>query len=194
MKWSAATAAEAVARNRLEETRVERDAIAQNVFVGDSYNDSPSSEQRATELRLRKGRARRRARGGAVSDEASRRRQIAEEEARYRQRSEATVRSCPPRAGCGRLWSLPARICEQGPGSLSRALTARSRSSARMSMKGSTTVSRLGVQRHVPAARGRQNLPRDGRQSDRGRGGVSEFRHPAAILTEEPLLRDGRNG
>jgi multidrug resistance efflux pump len=98
-EWSAATAGEAAARKRLEETRVERDAIAQNVFVGDSYNDSPSSEQRATELRLRKGEldAELEAARSQMKHLAD---QIAEEEARYRQRSEATL-VLPAK---GRVW------------------------------------------------------------------------------------------
>ena len=42
-EWNAATSAEAAAQKRLEETKVEHDAIADGVFVGDSYNDAPSS-------------------------------------------------------------------------------------------------------------------------------------------------------
>jgi multidrug resistance efflux pump len=100
-EWSAATSAEAAARKRLEETTVERDAVADGVFVGDSYNDSPSSQQRAAELRLRKGEL-------AAQAEAARSQtkhiadQIAEEEARYRQRSEATV-VLPAK---GRVWEM----------------------------------------------------------------------------------------
>jgi biotin carboxyl carrier protein len=98
-EWSAATSNEAAARKRLEATRVERDAVAEGVFVGDSYNDSPSSEQRAAELRLRKGELdaeldAARSQTKHVAD------QIAEEEARYRLRSEATV-ALPAK---GRVW------------------------------------------------------------------------------------------
>ena len=98
-EWSAATAAELAARKRLEETQVERDAVAEGVFVGDSYNDSPSSEQRATELRLRHGvlDAQLEAARSRMKDLAD---QIAQEEARYRLRSEATV-VLPAK---GRVW------------------------------------------------------------------------------------------
>ena len=50
-EWSAATAAEAAAQKRLEETQVEHDAVADGVFVGDRYNDSPSSTLRETDTR-----------------------------------------------------------------------------------------------------------------------------------------------
>jgi hypothetical protein len=100
-EWRAATSAEAAARKRLEETRVERDAVADGVFVGDSYNDSPSSQQRATELRLRKGEleAQLDATRSQMNHLAD---QIAEEDARYRQRSEATA-ILPAK---GRVWEM----------------------------------------------------------------------------------------
>ena len=100
-EWSAATSAEAAARKRLEETKVERDAVAEGVFVGDSYNDSPSSEQRATELRLREGEldAQLEAARSQTKHLAD---QIAEEEARYQRRSEATV-VLPVK---GRVWEM----------------------------------------------------------------------------------------
>lgn len=53
--WIAATNAEAGAARRLEEVSIERDAAANGVFIGDSYNDTPNSSQRADELRLRIG-------------------------------------------------------------------------------------------------------------------------------------------
>jgi biotin carboxyl carrier protein len=100
-EWSAATSAEAAAQKRLEETRVEHDAVADGVFIGDSYNDSPSSIQRETELRLRKGELDAqlesvRSQTKHIGD------QIAEEEARYRLRSEATV-ALPVK---GRVWEV----------------------------------------------------------------------------------------
>jgi biotin carboxyl carrier protein len=100
-EWVAATSAEAAAAQRLEETRVERDAIAQGVFIGDSYNDSPSSDQRAAELRLRLGEleAERAAAGSQMKLLAG---QIAEEEARYRDRSDALV----VLPSSGRVWEM----------------------------------------------------------------------------------------
>ena len=84
--WVAATSAEAAAAQRLEEARVERDAVAQGVFIGDSYNDSPSSDQRATELRLRVGELDAQA-AAARSQIGLLANQIAEEEIRSRDRS-----------------------------------------------------------------------------------------------------------
>ena len=100
-EWSAATAAEAAAQKRLEETQVEHDAVADGVFVGDSYNDSPSSAQRETELKLRKGEldaqlAAVRTQIRHTSD------QISQEEERYRLRSEATL-GLPTK---GRVWEM----------------------------------------------------------------------------------------
>ena len=98
-EWSAATAAEAAARKRLEETQVEHDAVADGVFVGDSYNDSPSSAQRETELKLKKGELD--AELAAVGDQIQHLGdQISQEEARYRLRSEAVV-GLPTK---GRVW------------------------------------------------------------------------------------------
>ncbi len=98
-EWNAATSAEEAARERLEETKVEHDAVAEGVFVGDSYNDAPSSAQRQTELRMKKGEfdaqlAAVRIQIGNVS------KQISEEEERYRRRSDAVV-GLPTK---GRLW------------------------------------------------------------------------------------------
>ena len=99
--WVAATSAEAAAAQRLEEARVERDAVAQGVFIGDSYNDSPSSDQRATELRLRVGEldaqaATARSQIGLLAN------QIAEEEIRSRDRSEALI----VLPATGRVWEM----------------------------------------------------------------------------------------
>ncbi len=100
-EWVAATSAESAAAQRLEETKIELDAVKRGVFIGDSYNDSPSSVQRAAELRLRVG---------EVDAQAAAARaqmkllavQIAEEEARYRERSDALV--VLPAAG--RVWEM----------------------------------------------------------------------------------------
>jgi multidrug resistance efflux pump len=45
-----ARAAEAAAEHQLESVAVERDAVVKGAFVGDTYNDRPSSVQRAEEL------------------------------------------------------------------------------------------------------------------------------------------------
>jgi multidrug resistance efflux pump len=100
-EWNAATSAEAAAQKRLEETKVEHDAVADGVFIGDSYNDSPSSIQRETELKMKKGEldaqfAGVRTQIKHIND------QISEEEARYRLRSEAMV-ALPSK---GRVWEM----------------------------------------------------------------------------------------
>ena len=100
-EWVAASSAETAAERRLEETTVERNAIAQGVFIGDSYNDSPSSDQRAAELRLRAGELD----AQAVSVQSQMkliREQIADEEARYRERSEVLL-DLP---ATGRVWEM----------------------------------------------------------------------------------------
>ena len=89
-EWVAASSAETAAERRLEETTVERNAIAQGVFIGDSYNDSPSSDQRAAELRLRAGELDAQA-ASVQSQMKLLREQIADEEARYRERSEVLL-------------------------------------------------------------------------------------------------------
>ena len=105
-EWNAATSAEAAAQKRLEETKVEHDAVADGVFIGDSYNDSPSSIQRETELKMKKGEldaqlAGMRTQITHIND------QIAEEEARFG--SVPKRRSlCRRWAGFGRCWSVPA--------------------------------------------------------------------------------------
>jgi multidrug resistance efflux pump len=100
-EWNAAASADAAAQKRLEETKVEHDAVADGVFIGDSYNDSPSSIQRETELKMKKGEldaqlAGVRAQIKHIAD------QISEEEARVRLRSEATV-ALP---SVGRVWEM----------------------------------------------------------------------------------------
>ena len=100
-EWNAATSAEAAAQKRLEETKVEHDAVADGVFIGDSYNDAPSSIQRATELKMKKGELD--AQLTAVRTQIKHLTdQISEEEARVRLRSEATV-ALPPK---GRVWEM----------------------------------------------------------------------------------------
>ena len=100
-EWVAATSAEAAAVHRLEETRVERDAVAQGVFIGDSYNDSPSSDQRAAELRLRLGELDAET-AAARSQTKLLSAQIVEEEARYRDRSDAFI----VLPSSGRIWEM----------------------------------------------------------------------------------------
>jgi multidrug resistance efflux pump len=100
-EWNAATFAEAAAQKRLEETKVEHDAVADGVFIGDSYNDAPSSIQRETELSMKKGELDAQLAGVRtqithIND------QISEEEARYRLRSDATV-ALPSK---GRVWEM----------------------------------------------------------------------------------------
>ncbi len=100
-EWVAATSAQSAATQRLEETKVEREAVAQGVFIGDSYNDSPSSDQRATELRLRVGELEAQS-AAAQSQLKLLSDQIAEEEARYRDRSDALV----VLPATGRVWEM----------------------------------------------------------------------------------------
>ena len=100
-EWLIANSTEVAEKKRLIETQVEHDAIAQGVFVGDSYNDSPSSEQRAADLRLKAGELE--ARAVAVRSASTLlAEQIAEEEERFRQRSEAHV-DLP---SSGRVWEM----------------------------------------------------------------------------------------
>jgi multidrug resistance efflux pump len=100
-EWNAATSAEAAAQKSLEETKVEHDAVADGVFIGDSYNDAPSSIQRETELKMKKGEfdaqlAGVRTQIKHIND------QISEEESRYRLRSKANV-ALPAK---GRVWEM----------------------------------------------------------------------------------------
>jgi hypothetical protein len=100
-EWNAATSAEAAAQKRLEETKVEHDAVADGVFIGDSYNDAPSSSQRETELKMKKGELD--AQLDSVRSQMKHiNNQISEEEARYQLRSQATV-ALPSK---GRLWEM----------------------------------------------------------------------------------------
>ncbi len=100
-EWLAANSIEVAEKKRFAETKVEHDSVAQGVFVGDSYNDSPSSEQRAADLRLKTGELE--ARAVAVRSEmALLAEQIAEEETRFRERSEADV-NLP---SSGRVWEM----------------------------------------------------------------------------------------
>ena len=100
-EWSAAISAEAAAEKRLEETKVERDAVADGVFIGDSYNDSPNSAQREAELKLKKGEldAQLAAVRTQIKDVGD---QISQEDERYRRRSEAVV-GLPTK---GRVWEM----------------------------------------------------------------------------------------
>ena len=72
-EWLAASATEAADKKRLAETKVERDAIANGVFVGDHYNDKPESEQQATELRLKAGEIDAQTKSGRSPSQAPRR-------------------------------------------------------------------------------------------------------------------------
>ncbi len=100
-EWLAANSIEVAEKKRFAETNVEHDSVAQGVFVGDSYNDSPSSEQRAADLRLKTGELE--ARAVAVRSEMTLlAEQIAEEETRFRERSEADV-NLP---SSGRVWEM----------------------------------------------------------------------------------------
>jgi len=100
-EWNAATSAEEAAQKRLEETKVEHDAVADGVFIGDSYNDSPSSIQRETELKMKKGELDAQL-AGVLTQIKHINDQISEEEARYRLRSEAAV-ALPSK---GRVWEM----------------------------------------------------------------------------------------
>ena len=100
-EWNAATSAEAAAQKHLEETKVEHDAVADGVFIGDSYNDAPSSIQRETELKMKKGEFDAQL-AGARTQIKHIKDQISEEEARVALRSEATV-ALPSK---GRVWEM----------------------------------------------------------------------------------------
>ena len=100
-EWAAANAIKSAEEKRRDETQVERDAILKGVFVGDSYNDSPNSQQRASELRLKADEldaqaAAVRSQIKLIAD------QIVEEEARVRQRAEAVVEL----PSSGRVWEM----------------------------------------------------------------------------------------
>ena len=190
-EWSAATSAEAAARKRLEETKVERDAVAEGVFVGDSYNDSPSAFQRAADLRLRKGEldAQLEAARSQMKHVAD---QIAEEEQRYRRRAEATV----PLPVKGRVWEMlvsPGEYVNKGQDLLRVLNCSNPIVSANVDERVYNRL-QVGSPGDVPAVPGRQGLSRDGGQSDRGRGGAGQFCDCASDVTQKPVLRDHRNG
>jgi multidrug resistance efflux pump len=100
-EWNAATSAEAAAQRRLEETKVEHDAVADGVFIGDSYNDAPSSIQRETEFKMKKGEIDAQLAGVRIQIKHINE-QISEEEARVALRSEAAV-ALPSK---GRVWEM----------------------------------------------------------------------------------------
>lgn len=92
---------EAAARQRLEEASVELAAAHQGFFLGDSYNDRPSSAQRADEMRLRVGdlAAELKTRDAEF---ARLRADVAEEAGRYKDRSDVEV-ALPV---SGRVWEV----------------------------------------------------------------------------------------
>lgn len=96
-----AAESEAGARQRLEEASIELAAAQQGEFLGDSYNDRPSSAQRADEMRLRVGDL---AAEMQANDSASERLRaaIADEEALYKLRSDVEV-ALPV---SGRVWEV----------------------------------------------------------------------------------------
>jgi multidrug resistance efflux pump len=100
-EWNAATSAEAAAQKHLEETKVEHDAVADGVFIGDSYNDAPSSIQRETELKMKKGELDAQL-AGVRTQIMHTKDQISEEAARVRLRSDAAV-ALPSK---GRVWEM----------------------------------------------------------------------------------------
>ncbi|MGD0563316.1 MAG: HlyD family efflux transporter periplasmic adaptor subunit [Roseiarcus sp.] len=92
---------EAGARQRLEEASVELAAANQGAFLGDSYNDRPSSAQRADEMRLRVGDL---AADLQANDAALERARaaVADEETRYQIRSDVEI-ALPV---SGRVWEV----------------------------------------------------------------------------------------
>ena len=92
---------DAGARQRLEEASVELAAANQGTFLGDSYNDRPSSAQRADEMRLRVGDL---AADLQANDAALNRARaaVADEEARYQIRSDVEI-ALPV---SGRVWEV----------------------------------------------------------------------------------------
>ena len=92
---------EASARQRLQEASIELAAANQGEFLGDSYNDRPSSAQRADEMRLRVGdlAADLQAHDAAIE---RLRAAVVEEEARYKMRSDVEV-ALPV---SGRVWEV----------------------------------------------------------------------------------------
>ena len=92
---------DASARQRLKEASVELAAANQGTFLGDSYNDRPSSAQRADEMRLRVGdlAADLQAHDAALDRTRA---AVADEEARYQIRSDVEV-ALPV---SGRVWEV----------------------------------------------------------------------------------------
>ena len=98
-EWLAATAVKSAAEQRLEEAKAESDAIREGAFIGDSYNEGSSVEERAAALRLRRAELEAEA-AQAQAQMKVLAAQIAEEEERYRKRSDAIV----PLPASGRVW------------------------------------------------------------------------------------------
>lgn len=103
-----ASESEAAARHRIEETSIELAAARNGSFLGDSYNDRPSSAQRADEVRQRIG--------DLAADLATRdaaierlRDEVADEDARFRKLSDVEVRMPVD----GRVWEIMASPGEQ---------------------------------------------------------------------------------
>jgi multidrug resistance efflux pump len=95
-------------RHRLEGVKVEQDAIRAGHFVGEEYNDKPSSAQQADDLKLRIAEinaemATRDARAKRIVNE------IAAEEKRYAQRTEYTLKV----PADGRVWEVKTSPGEQ---------------------------------------------------------------------------------
>jgi hypothetical protein len=116
--WIVALNAEQGAMRRLEESSVERDAAVSGVFVGDSYNDTPSSAQRADDLRLRI----RELDAQIVATQSQMKRlsaEIAVGEARYRDRSDVVAALPRQRSRVGDA-DRSGRACRARPGSDAR--------------------------------------------------------------------------
>ena len=97
----AAVQAHTAAEERLAELKVERDSIARGVYIGDSYNDTPSSMQRLDALKMRVGELN--AQAEAVRSQMTRLQdQIAEQTRQYDKRAEADL-ALPAR---GQVWEL----------------------------------------------------------------------------------------
>jgi multidrug resistance efflux pump len=96
-----AVQARAAAEQRLAELKVERDSIERGVYVGDSYNDTPSSMQRLDALQMRTGELN--AQAEAVRSQMTRLQdQIAEQNRLFSKRAEADL-ALPAR---GQVWEL----------------------------------------------------------------------------------------
>ncbi len=96
-----AAESEESARLRFEEASVELDAAKRGAFLGDSYNDRPSSAQRADEMRLRVGNLTADLQAHDAALERMRA-AVADEEARYQMRSDVEV-ALPV---SGRVWEV----------------------------------------------------------------------------------------